>query len=220
MAIKVNDILEQCRELIDDDEVKSEYYKDVFWIRGLNSAVRQVYKYCFDATEYAFLLNTNIVISSTDVTNAVRSYALPARTIYVSNYCDARGNTDLDLRPLLKAGNDTTGSRLIYQNDYTLDGNNIVLISAPTTSGNIEVNYKQIPARIKKITEDVPILPDFFEDFLVEYCIWYSQRRLEDGNYLNNRFLESLALEARGILTAQSGRLGQFEPSWPADPDY
>ena len=220
MAIAVKDIIQQAGGLLDDDEGKSEYFPEPFWLRAVNAAVRQAYRFCYDATEYVFLLNTDIAITSGNVTAGDKSYPLPARTVYVSDYCDSRGDENLDKRPLLKAGSDATGTRLVRQRDYTVDSLNIVLTDAPVTTGNIEINYKQLPARILKTNQDIPSLPDYFEDFLVEYCVWYSERRLDDGRWMKDQYLMTLAQECRGILTDMDGRMRQFEPSWPADPDY
>ena len=219
MAIKVIELVKQARGLVDDDEVKSEYYSDPFWLRAVNAAVRSIYRFCYDSTEYSFLLNTDIVISAADVTNKVVSYSLPARTIQVSDYCVPYGTIDTDYRPMFKEGVATTGSKLILECDYYLSSDKFVLILPPANSGNIEINYKALPARVTKITASITELPELYEDFLIEYIVWYGMRRLEDGRFLNDKALNDLALELRGIQVNLSGKPRQFEPNWPPDPD-
>lgn len=213
MSILASDVINTAKGLIAEDNPK--FFTEPFMIQGLNSAI--VYGYnAVSSPEYRFLKKGTITISSTDVTNKKRDYALPSRTYYVSNYVLRPQN--IDYRPKYVDG--VNDRWLSEELDYYIDGTNFILTFDPEAPATITIWHKALPARITKATDTITEFPDVFFNFFVEYLVWYCKRREMDGDTVpKGMVVEELNL-AIAMLNEISGKPRGFEPNWDAVEDW
>lgn len=219
MAIKVSEVISLVRGLV--AEPVEKFFKIPFLILAFNSAQEHAFTELMSISEFQWLTKNTITITAQNVTDALRIYPLPDRTVYVSNYvrkdCDAR-IADRDFRP--KFNNGSADAWLIELLDYSINLPNFVLHYDPTETGTIELWSKALPARIADETVSVTFFPDFFFNYFVEYLAWYCQRREADELPQSEPRIQGELLKCRALLNNAGGRPTGFQPNWEGAPDY
>ena len=208
MAINVPEVFRTVLGLVAEDNPK--FFKAPYLILAFNAATEHAFSELQSISEFQWLTKGTITIDSDDVTNKNRIYALPDRTIYVSNYTTDRYAfvADRDYRP--KFGD----CYLIDGRDYSINLPNFVLHQDPTETGTITFWYKATPARIQTENDSVTFFPDFFFNYYVAYIEWYCRRRDEDEvNRHYQRVVDEL-LRIRAVLNNAGGNDKQFRPNW------
>lgn len=222
MAIIASEIIETVRDLLAEDNQK--FFKPRTFVQAINSGMWYAYPKVATINEYTFLKKGTITITSTDVTNKVRSYPLQARTIWVSDFI--RVDLSVDYRPLYNNG--LTDRWLNSEYDYYIDGSNLVLTFDPPDPGTITYYYKGLPDRLKKDTDPIPDFPDFFFNFFVEYAKWYCKVKENDGDITDAEGKTLVSFDpvlfelenAKAMLNDMDGRPRQFVPNWDMVMDF
>lgn len=212
MAIKVSEVISLVRGLV--AEPVEKFFKTPFLILAFNSAQEHAFTELMSISEFQWLTKSAITIDSAAVTAKTRSYALPDRTVYVSNYTTDRNSriANRDFRP--KFNNGSADTWLIELLDYSVSLPNLVLHYDPTETGTIEFWYKALPARISNETASVTFFPDFFFNYFVEYLTWYCQRREADELPQSQPRIQAELLKCRALLNNAGGRPTGFQANW------
>lgn len=218
MSIQVSEVIRTVLGLNIDPNQK--LFNTPYLILAFNAAAEHAFTELHNISEWQWLQKGTITIDSAAVTAKTRSYALPDRTMYVSNWArdrDAR-ITDRDFRPVFNNGLDDT--YLLELVDYSVSLPNFVLHYDPEETGTITFWYKALPARITNEDQTFTGFPDFFFNYFVEYMTWYCMRRNEDVDPRQDPIIAREIFKLRGILNNAGGKPDGFVPNWDNVCDY
>lgn len=218
MSIKVAQVIDFTRGLV--AEPVEKFFKTPFLLLSFNAAQEHAFTELMSISEFQWLVKGTITIDSDDITATNRIYALPDRTVYVSNYKTDLGarRANLDLGPKFNNGTDDTW--LLELHDYSVSLPNLVLHYDPTETGTIEFWYKALPARVQDETAEVTFFPDFFFNYFVEYLVWSCQRREADELPQSAPRIAAELLKCRALLNNAGGRPTGFQANWDGAHDH
>ena len=146
--ISTKDLISEMEGLLNDE--KKEYWESSDYRKHINQALRTCYGWVARANEFLFLESVSITVDASAVTDGTVIFALPARTIYVSHFCNKTYDTSaigFDFRPEWAPGSGGS-SKLILFTHYMIGLPNIILNTAFDSIGDINLLVKKFPARI------------------------------------------------------------------------
>ena len=212
MAIKVSEVISLVRGLV--AEPVEKFFKTPFLILAFNDAQEYAFTELMSISEFQWLTKSSITIDAAAVTAKTRIYALPDRTVYVSNYTtdrDAR-RADRDFRP--KFTNGVSDTWLIELIDYSVNLPNFVLHFDPIETGTIDLWSKALPPRITVETASVTFFPDFFFHYFVRWLVAACRERDDDERPQDDPKVQAELLKCRALLNNAGGRPTGFQANW------
>lgn len=222
MAIEIPHIYKSLQDLLSDEG-------EGFWtgsklLGAMNLGMQYIYKKIYDATEFAFIEKKTITVVQADIDAKTLEYALPARIIHISNYCDGDlfQRIFIDLRPKY-TGPLTAGAsdvRMTKDIDYYIGGTDddkFVFVLLPAGPGTIELFAKIEPTRITSATGTIA-MPSIAESAIIEASDHYARR--QDENPETNTLLNEQIGMLRDAIITRSGFPRRFQPNWNDVDDF
>lgn len=179
MAISISDLLGEVESLLDDEH--KQYWEEADKRRYINVALRTCFLWVARANEFLFLEKDSIAVDATAVTNGTLIFTLPDRTFYVSHYLSKRFFSETCRFNFMPRWVPDSGDPvwLSLDVDYLIGLPRLIIPTAYTVTGDIELWVKKMPARVKTNTGTIDV-PDVMYDFIMEMVLFYAYRK--DGN--------------------------------------
>ena len=224
--INVTDLVEMVRSLVAEDQPSDRgFFKPHHIQLWINAALKYVFGYCMNGTEFIFLRATSIPGSqaTVDTNNQRTIFTLPTDTIYVSNYND--DIYELDLRPTLFPVNTSSQRMPLIPNFncYITDTQISIFNDLGSIVGNpanysLLLNYKVVP----QISRDIDQINvhTILQEPIVDYAVRYARRREERQDV--DPMLKEQLRQARALLVNLSGTPLYWRTYWdvPLYPSY
>ncbi len=203
MAIEVSDLYVFIKSKL--DELKEEYWSETDIFLAINIAVSDVFSHTLDIYEEMYLKQGTVTATIDN-----KEFDLPARTIYVSSFCDTElPDNEVDYRPKW-----TTAQTVLDLNkDYFIGGSNgekFVLKTASTVNDTIDIWYKQMPAMVNDTGNSID-LPNILWHPIVEIAVLHAKAKDENITPELAPLISAALRKVRGRLAELGGKKQQIK---------